>query len=142
MPKSHFHKSSFSVRFKYKFDNFMSRGGFSVFAALLFLFVATFVIMGTIRFIFNIALPESKPIDLLDQLWLVFLQISDAGAVAEDGDLNIFNKFTGIITIFLGLVLFSSLVAFITTQFEAKLEDLRKGKCRNRSCYTSQYIFI
>ncbi|MCB1172676.1 MAG: hypothetical protein KDK39_03880 [Leptospiraceae bacterium] len=121
-------RRSFSSKFKYAFDNFMSRGGFSVFMALLFLFVCAFVLMSIVRYISNLLLPEAEPISILDQLWVVFLQISDAGAVAEDGDFGVLNKISGIVTIFLGLVLFSSLVAFITSQFEAKLEDLRKGK--------------
>lgn len=123
-------KTSFSSKMKYSFDNFMSKGGLSVFMALLFLFVISFVIMSVIRFIGNLAVPENTAISLQDQLWRVFLQISDAGAVAEDGDASIINKVFGIITIFLGLVLFSSLVAFITSQFEAKLDELRKGKSR------------
>lgn len=97
--------------------------------ALLFLFLLSFAAMAALRFLFNTLWPEEKePLETLDQLWRVFLQISDAGAVAEDGDSNWLNKIAGISTIFLGLVLFSSLVAFITSQFEAKLAELRKGK--------------
>ena len=115
-------------KFKYRFDNFMSKGGFSIFAALLFLFFLAFVVMGIIRFVVGLLLPDESIGSLADQLWRVFLQISDAGAVAEDGDASGVNKTIGIVTIFLGLVLFSSLVAFITSQFEAKLDDLKKGK--------------
>jgi len=116
-------------RLKYAFDNFMSQGGLSVFMALLFLFLLSFLAMAAVRFVFNVIWPEEKePLQLFDQLWRVFLQISDAGAVAEDGENHLANKIAGIATIFLGLVLFSSLVAFITSQFEAKLAELRKGK--------------
>ena len=121
-------KSNLKDKFKYRFDNFMSKGGFSIFAALLFLFFLAFIVMGIIRYIFSLLLPDATIGSLADQLWRVFLQISDAGAVAEDGDASGINKTIGIITIFLGLVLFSSLVAFITSQFEAKLEELKKGK--------------
>ncbi|MCB1201773.1 MAG: hypothetical protein KDK41_14085 [Leptospiraceae bacterium] len=121
-------KPGFTRILKYKFDNFMSKGGFSIFAALMTLFLAAFVLMSVIRFVANLAFPEAEPINFSSQLWRVFLQISDAGAVAEDSDNNYFNKITGILTILLGLVLFSSLVAFITSQFEAKLDELRKGK--------------
>ncbi|MBN2433774.1 MAG: hypothetical protein JXK07_00755 [Spirochaetes bacterium] len=106
----------------------MSKGGFSVFMALLFLFVVSFGLMSVIRYAGNFIFKDDSVGNLTEQLWRVFLQISDAGAVAEDGEANVWHKITGIVTIFLGLVLFSSLVAFITAQFEAKLEELKKGK--------------
>ena len=121
-------KHSFSAKTKYSFDNFMSKGGFSVFMALLFLFVVSFGLMSVIRYAGNFIFKDDSVGNLTEQLWRVFLQISDAGAVAEDGEANVWHKITGIVTIFLGLVLFSSLVAFITAQFEAKLEELKKGK--------------
>ncbi len=121
-------KRGFSDKFKYAFDNYMSKGGFSIFSALMILFFVSFVLMSLIRFAVNTAVPQEALQSANDQFWRVFLQISDAGAIAEDTDGNVLNKIVGIITIFLGLVLFSSLVAFITSQFEAKLSELRKGK--------------
>ena len=41
---------------------------------------------------------------------------------------NFATKFVGVITIFIGLIFFSSLVAFITEEFESRLKLLRKGK--------------
>lgn len=120
--------ASAGSRFKYAFDNFMARGGLSIFLALLTLSVAAFLIMGVVRLAFNAVLPDESVKEIGDQLWRVFLQISDAGAVAEDGEAGIANKVIGIITIFIGLVLFSSLVAFITSQFEARLTALKKGR--------------
>lgn len=119
---------SFKARLKYSFDNFMSKGGFSVFSALMLLFVGAFILMAIVRFIVNMITPQENLAGVFNQAWQVFLQISDAGAIAEDTDGNILNKITGIITVFFGLILFSSLVAFITSQFEAKLDELRKGK--------------
>lgn len=119
---------SFKAKLKYSFDNFMSKGGFSVFSALMLLFAGAFLLMAIVRFIVNIITPQETLTNVFDQAWQVFLQISDAGAVAEDTDGNILNKITGIVTVFFGLILFSSLVAFITSQFEAKLDELRKGK--------------
>jgi hypothetical protein len=121
-------KHGFSAKLKYSFDNFMSRGGFSIFLSLMMLFIGAFVVMGTVRYVANLIMPDKDFAEISNQLWRVFLQISDAGSIAEDSDFNVLNKIVGIITIFLGLVLFSSLVAFITSQFEAKLSELRKGK--------------
>ncbi|MBL8021725.1 MAG: hypothetical protein JNM27_18780 [Leptospirales bacterium] len=106
----------------------MSRGGLSIFLALLTLSVVAFLLMSALRIVLNLALPDETIKELGDQFWRPFLQISDAGAVAEDGDSHAGNKVLGILTAFIGLILFSSLVAFITSQFEARIQALKKGK--------------
>lgn len=106
----------------------MSRGGGSVFIALITLFLIAFVLLSIVRVLGGLLFPDESVQGQGEFLWRVFLQISDAGAVAEDGEANWYNKTTGILTVFLGLVLFSSLVAFITSQFDQKIQDLRKGK--------------
>jgi ion channel POLLUX/CASTOR len=115
-------------RLKYSFDNFMSRGGFSVFLALMCLFVGAIVIVAIFRFVANLVAPQESTSALADQAWLSFLQIADGGSVAEDTGSNAVNRGVGVVALFLGMVLFSSLVAFITSQFEAMLSDLRKGR--------------
>ncbi|MBX7057644.1 MAG: hypothetical protein K1X75_06225 [Leptospirales bacterium] len=121
-------RASFGARLRYAIDNFMARGGLSVFLALISLFAIAYAAMALLRLLGGLIWPDENLQALNDQLWRTFLQISDAGAVAEDGDANALNKFWGIATVSLGLVLFSSLVAFITQQFEARLQELRKGK--------------
>jgi uncharacterized membrane protein YeaQ/YmgE (transglycosylase-associated protein family) len=122
------HELNLKAKIQYRFDNFMSKGGFSVFAALMLLFLGAFVLMSIVRVVANVIMPQENLTGIFDQFWREFLQISDAGAIAEDSDGNVLNKITGIITVFLGLILFSSLVAFITSQFESRLAELRKGK--------------
>lgn len=124
----HSRAPSFRARLNYFVDNFMAKGGLSVFLALLTLFIAAFALMSALRLLGTLVFPEETAASFRDHFWRTFLQISDAGAVAEDGESNLANKVLGIATISLGLVLFSSLVAFITSQFEARLASLRKGK--------------
>ena len=51
------------------------------------------------------------------------------GSAAEtDGDSNWAAKLTSILAVMVGLILFSSMVAFITSVFEAKLDELRRGR--------------
>ncbi len=121
-------KPNFSQKVRYSFDNFMSKGGLSVFFALMTLFVGAIVIIAILRFVANIIMPQDGLGNLADQWWLSFLQIADGGSIAEDTGSNAVNRVVGIIALFLGMVLFSSLVAFITSQFEAMLENMRKGK--------------
>ena len=62
-------------------------------------------------------------------LWHAFFQIIDSGSLAElDAGSNFPGKIVAIVTIFIGLVLFSSMVAFITQEFENRISTLKKGK--------------
>ncbi|MCB1137472.1 MAG: hypothetical protein KDK23_01905, partial [Leptospiraceae bacterium] len=116
------------ARLRYSFDNFMSRGGMAVFLALLTLFAISFIVLSGLRIVFGLLMPDETSSSIFAQMWRAFLQILDGGAIAEDTDANWLSRVAGIVTVFVGLILFSSLVAFITSQFEAKLAELRKGR--------------
>ena len=116
------------AKLKYSFDNFMSKGGLSVFSALMLAFFLAFLLMTGVRFLVNYISPDNGFDSFWAHAWRSFLEIADAGNLGEDSDYGVFNKGVGVLTIFVGLILFSSLVAFITSQFEAKLDELKKGK--------------
>lgn len=117
---------SWQKRLQYKFDNFMSKGGLSVFLALLSLFLGTFVVMTIVRYISEWFFPNTDIEISSDLYWEVFVQLI---GLRDTGDnANIPTKIIGVITIVIGLVLFSSLVAFITQEFESRLQILRQGQ--------------
>ncbi|NEQ36893.1 MAG: hypothetical protein F6K40_11635 [Okeania sp. SIO3I5] len=117
-------KFSWQEKFQYKFDNFMSRGGFSVFLALVSAFFGAFILMTGIRYLSEWIFPNQ---DLeSDLLWDVFVQLIGLRDTGDEA--NFATKTVGVLTIFVGLVLFSSLVAFITQEFESRLTLLKKGK--------------
>ncbi len=123
--------STWGSRNKYKFENFMAKGGKSVFISLFLLFIVSFAVSLLIRGIIMLLDPEAETaVSYLEQLWVTFLQITDPGAVAEETGANMWFKLSGTITMFLGLIIFSMLVAFITTQLEEMLYKLRKGKSK------------
>lgn len=116
-------------RYKYRFDNFIASGPRSVFLMLLVLFILAYLLTAALRtgveyFILNSGTSEN----ILKDIWLSFLQITDAGAVAEDTANTIPMKIVGILTVLLGLVFFSAVVAFITTELDNKMTDLKKGR--------------
>ena len=67
----------FRARLKYSFDNFMSKGGLSVFSALIVLFLSAFILMAVMRFIMNKVMPQDNLTRILDQFWQVFIQLCD-----------------------------------------------------------------
>ncbi|MGK7898815.1 MAG: hypothetical protein AB4372_35675 [Xenococcus sp. (in: cyanobacteria)] len=116
---------SWQKRIQYKFDNFMSQGGLAVFLALLSAFFAAFVLMLVIRYAAELIFPNYSS-EYYDLPWEVLIQLIGLRSTEEDA--NFIVKVVTVVTIFIGLIFFSSLVAFITEEFESKLASLRKGK--------------
>ncbi len=119
-----------SVREKlqYKFDNLMARGGSAILLGLFGLIMFTLLLIFLLRVTVGVILPDSTLQDIPDMLWRSFTQIIDAGGIEADESSTRLNKFIGILSVMLGLVFFSALVAFITNEFTLKVESLRKGK--------------
>lgn len=117
---------SWQNRLQYNFDNFMSKGGVSIFLALFTTFLVSFILMSIVRYIVELTFPNEYVQDYFNLPWEVFVQLIGLRDTGDEA--NFAAKFVGVITIFVGLILFSSLVAFITQQFEARLMLLRKGK--------------
>ena len=116
------------TRLSYQVDNFMSKGSSSIFLALMALFSLGFIIILIIRSISNFFLPDETLNSWLDIPWRVYVAIIEGSAAETDGDSNWLAKLSSIIGVLVGLVLFSSTVAFITSVFEAKLAELRRGR--------------
>ena len=118
----------FSMRIRYRIDNFMSKGSSSIFLALLALFMVGFIVMVIFRIIANYLIPDETLSDWMEIPWRVYVAVMEGSAAETDGDSNWAAKMSSIIGVMVGLVLFSSMVAFITSVFEAKLAELRRGR--------------
>ena len=118
----------FSNRLKYGIDNFMSKGSSSIFFALLSLFLVGFVIMVIIRLFANLLMPDDTLNSWAEIPWRVYVAVMEGSAAETDGDSNWLAKISSIIGVLVGLILFSSMVAFITSVFEAKLDELKRGR--------------
>lgn len=128
-------KPTLRERFQYRFDNFMAAGARSIFAALIVLFLGALVFTGAVRLAVVRAVPQpiakgaSAP-TVQDDLWTSFIQILDPGAVVEDNNSLWYIKAVAVVTVLLGLIFFSAVIAFITTQLDLKIEELKKGRSR------------
>ena len=119
---------SFNDKLRYRIDNFMSKGSSSIFLALMILFSVGFLLILFIRIIANFILPDETLSSWFEIPWRVYVAIIEGSAAETDGDSNWVAKLTSIVGVLVGLVLFSSTVAFITSVFEAKLAELRRGR--------------
>ena len=121
-------KHPIRTRLRYSIDNFMSRGSSSIFLALLGLFLVGFLIMVFVRGVANAFVPDETLSSWAEIPWRVYVAVMEGSAAETDGDSNWAAKLTSILAVMVGLILFSSMVAFITSVFEAKLDELRRGR--------------
>ncbi len=123
--------SDFKKKLHYRIDNFFSQGGLSIFLVLFLFFILIFLLMGSGRIIVNLLQPDQQDPGISaisNQLWQVLLQITDFGGMLEDSESSFPNKIFRILNSISGLILFSCLLAYITTLFKGKVEQSRKDK--------------
>ena len=126
-------EKKYSKKFRYWFDGFMAKGSSSAFAALTIVFLIAFVFIGLLRWL-AVSVFEIGPVERGEggwrQVFLTFLELTDSGSITQDIDSSSAVKFFAVIASLVGIVLFSALIAFITTALDQKLKDLRKGHSR------------
>ena len=117
-------------RLRYRFDNFMSRGGSSIFISLVVVFLTILVIISVLRGILLFMMPEAaleRGPGFWNNVYITFLQMTDPGNMNQDVKSIGWFKIPAIISGLVGVIMLSSLVAFITTALDQKLAQLRKG---------------
>lgn len=119
-------KHSFRKRMAYRFDNYMAQGPRSIFLALLIVFAAGFIVIAVARIVASPFIADDVDANL--GIWRIFLQLTDPGNMAQDNDSAWYVKIFAIASGMFGIVFFSAVIAFITTQLDIKLEDLKKGR--------------
>ncbi len=122
---------TFRQMLRYKFDNFMAKGGRSIFTGLVLIFlIALFILAclrGAIVFVSPKDAAERGEQSIPNHIFQVFNHLSDPGTMAYDIDSSPWLKMTSIIGAMVGVVIFSALIAFITTAMDQKISELKKG---------------
>lgn len=129
-------KHSRSKKLQYKFEQFMAKGGTSIFISLLIAFLVCFAIIVFIRGIilfsigyFGSPIPDYNTVhSFWDHMWYTFLQMTDPGNMYQDSETTGWVRITTVIAGFAGVILFSALIAFITTALDNLLYEFRKGR--------------
>jgi hypothetical protein len=116
----------------------MSRGGSSIFISLVVVFVSILTFVSILR---GIMLMGSAHVEralignedagwfskFLHNIYIAFLQMTDPGNMAQDIESSPFMKICAVIGGLAGVVMLSSLIAFITTALDQKIAQLKKG---------------
>ncbi|MEM9982078.1 MAG: hypothetical protein AAF734_06255, partial [Bacteroidota bacterium] len=115
-------------RLLYRFEKFIGKGGSSIFISLFFIFIASFLLMIIFRWVVLQFLPDWDAYDSYgDHLWGTYLQMTDPGNMNYDNRSNVLVKITTVLTGFIGVVIFSTFIAFLTTSVQNSLYQFRKG---------------
>jgi hypothetical protein len=110
----------------------MAKGGSSIFLSLLVTFIIVFIIIVLIRAIvlwFIGPVPDYNTVTgFFDHVWYTFLQMTDPGNMYQDSETNGWIRVTTVIAGIAGVILFSALIAFITSSLDNLLYKFRKGR--------------
>lgn len=114
-------KNTLKERLKYQFDNYMSKGTIALVCMLFLITAVVVVISGTLATIGNGELSAGTSI------WQSLMHALDAGTLAGDDTGNIYYIILMAVVTICGIFVTSILIGIISTGFESKLNDLRKG---------------
>lgn len=120
-------------RLRYRFDDFMARGSGSIFVALTVVFVGLLVTLSILRLILVRAVGDldvERGRGGWRQVYLTFLELTDPGSMTQDVDSSAWVKILTVAAGLAGVVMFSALIAFITTALDGRLAQLRKGQSK------------
>lgn len=119
---------------RYKLDSFITKGGSSIFIALVVVFVLIFVVIALARGLISIFQPDLfsqySDLDFLGHTYITFLQLTDPGNMAQDILSSPGYKIFAVLAGVAGIVMLSALIAFITTAFDQKISELKRGRSK------------
>lgn len=126
-------KPTFSERFRYWFDNWMSRGTIALMALLGVATLVLVVVVGGITALIVGLLPDrynkfDEDYSAWDVFWGSLMRTLDPGTMGGDQGW-VFRLLMLIITIG-GLIIVASLIGIISGAFDGKVEELRKGRSK------------
>lgn len=121
---------SMSERLRYRLDSFLERGNGALFMALVAVFLACLMGIVALRLVLHLVSGSDPALPFLHQIWFTFLQLTDPGNMAQDNATPVAFKLSAIAAGLTGVVIFSALIAFLTTALDAAIADLRKGRSR------------
>ena len=116
-------------RFHYRVDNFLAKGSSALFLSLLVTFLIAFSLMA----IFRLSLAWMHPdpdAGTADQLWKAYLQLTAPGNMNQDSSSPHHFKIAAILAGITGVVIFSTLIATLTTALNQAIRSLKRGHSR------------
>jgi hypothetical protein len=112
----------------YRIELYIGKGGISMFYALAVTLIATLLILLGIRYLMLWILGSELPgTDFWNNIYFLFMEVTDSGNMANFLDKPFWIKCTAILAGMSGIVIFSMLVAMITAALEKILYTFSQG---------------
>ncbi len=121
-------KPSFKEKYRYKFDNLMSKGPGAMIGLLGVLSLITVIIAGFVYWGFKLTSEGEDPMNIAEGFWQGLMRAMDPGTVA--GDIDWVFRLFGLLITLSGIFILSTLIGILGSGIESKLDELRKGKSR------------
>ena len=113
---------------RYAFDNFMSRGSFSLIAWLGLLTGVVIFLLAILVIVLNIVPRDNMNLNLGEAFWVNLMHVLDPGNVGQNEASGwTFKIFMALVTL-LGIIIISTLIGLISNGILDKIEELRKGR--------------
>jgi voltage-gated potassium channel Kch len=125
--EDHVKKATFGEHLHYRFDNVLARGPIAIIALLglvTFLFILVIAVVLVVFRIFPQGTPFSHD-NFGELLWQNMLRALDSGTFA--GDFGWGYRIAMLLVTLFGIFVVASLIGIISSAFDSKVEDLRKG---------------
>ncbi len=124
-------KASVKDKLRYSFEKYLNKGGASIFVSLFVVFMVLFILIIGVRvLILQFADPgeDSTYTGFTDDVWRTWLQMTDPGNMNQDNTMSQWTKISTILAGVAGVIIFSALIAFLTTALEQIFYNFRKGR--------------
>jgi ion channel POLLUX/CASTOR len=119
-------KHSSWAYFRYRFDNFMSRGTISLVLAL-FAFTLLMILTAAIIIrIANLPVVENERIGFGEALWQATMRTIDTGTVAGDNAWSF--RWVAFLVTLGGIFITSALISILANGLDTRLNELRRGR--------------
>ena len=124
------HKTTFTEKFRYWFDNYMSSGTLALIGGLGVVSLAVILMAAAVISLGGAFLsPEgSDGMDFIEAAWESMMRTLDPGTMG--GDIGWGFRWVMLFVTLGGIFIISTLIGVLTTGIEGKIDDLRKGRSR------------
>ncbi|MFT4738136.1 MAG: voltage-gated potassium channel Kch [Cyclobacteriaceae bacterium] len=120
-------KTALSVKLKYKFDNYVSKGTGAMIYGLALLTLLIIVAAGVFLLLFGLHPDHENNFNIFESIWVNLTHVLDPGVLGNHEENWPFRIFM-MVTTFVGLVIISTLIGLISNGILEKMDELRKGR--------------
>lgn len=115
------------TRYKYKFDNFVSKGTLAMISGLGIFTLIFIVVFAVVLLLIGFHPDADDTFNIFESIWVNAVHVLDPGVVGNHNENWPFRLFMFLVTI-LGLVVVSTLIGLVSNGILTKIDELRKGR--------------